>query len=184
VDNWGTVCLREGYTLYVGQSGEKWGAPAPVPLALRRTSMFLGEFQHSIDAKGRMAIPAKYRTRIERGAVLTRGVDSCLYVYPMEVWEAKAAALEALITDPRKLRYVERHFFGGAVECELDAQGRIIIPARYRSHAGLRAANGNGSVEAIILGARERFEIWSPDRWEAYLRESEPEDLASLPLPF
>ena len=172
-----------------------------------KSQMFLGEFDHSVDSKGRIAIPARFRSKIAHGAVLTRGVDPCLYVYPMETWEQKAATLEATITDPRQLRYVERHFFGGAFELELDAQGRIIVPARFRAYAGLNGANshnggrrepgdhgafgGNGegrangvSVEALIIGARERFEIWSPARWESYLSEHEDDDLSSLPLPF
>src|SRR5947209_16472364 len=104
--------------------------------------MFLGEFDHSVDGKGRIAIPARFRSKIASGAVLTRGVDPCLYVYPMETWEAKSALLATAITDPDQLRYVERTFFGGAVECELDAQGRIVLPARYRTFAGLNGARG------------------------------------------
>jgi MraZ protein len=163
--------------------------------------MFLGEFDHSVDSKGRIAIPARFRSKIAHGAVLTRGVDPCLYVYPMETWEQKAATLDTTISDPNQLRYVERHFFGGAFELELDAQGRIVLPARFRAYAGLNGANGahgrngerggngegrtNGvSVEALVIGARERFEIWSPSRWEAYLAEHADDDLSSLPLPF
>jgi MraZ protein len=163
--------------------------------------MFLGEFDHSVDSKGRIAIPARFRSKIAHGAVLTRGVDPCLYVYPMETWEQKAATLDTTISDPNQLRYVERHFFGGAFELELDAQGRIVLPARFRAFAGLNGANGahgrngersgngegrtNGvSVEALVIGARERFEIWSPARWEAYLAEHADDDLSSLPLPF
>jgi MraZ protein len=163
--------------------------------------MFLGEYQHSVDGKGRIAIPARFRAKIERGAVLTRGVEACLYVYPLEVWEEKAHALDAAIADPRQRRLVERRFFGMAYECELDAQGRIIIPATFREYAGLPVngngaghGNGNGgnggiggngsSGEAMVIGARERFEIWSPERWRAYLAETEDDDLSALPLPF
>jgi MraZ protein len=166
--------------------------------------MFLGEFDHSVDSKGRIAIPARFRSKIANGAVLTRGVDPCLYVYPMETWEQKAATLDTTIADPNQLRYVERHFFGGAFELELDTQGRIVLPARFRTYAGLNGANGstgntrrngersgngegrtNGvSVEALVIGARERFEIWSPARWEAYLAEHANVDLSTLPLPF
>ena len=162
--------------------------------------MFLGEFDHSVDSKGRIAIPARFRSKIAHGAVLTRGVDPCLYVYPMETWEQKAATLDTTISDPNQLRYVERHFFGGAFELELDAQGRIVLPARFRAYAGLNGANGvhgrngerggngegrtNGvSVEALVIGARERFEIGSPARWEASLAEHANDDLSSLPLP-
>jgi transcriptional regulator MraZ len=139
--------------------------------------VFLGEFQHSIDTKGRVAIPARFRSKIERGAVLTRGVESCLYIYPLETWELKARELDAAILDPRQRRMVERRFFGMAFECELDAQGRIVVPARYRQYAGL-----NG--EAVVLGARDRFEIWSPAEWERYNDEMDQTDMSNLQLPF
>ncbi|HEX6543529.1 MAG TPA: division/cell wall cluster transcriptional repressor MraZ [Ktedonobacterales bacterium] len=139
--------------------------------------MFLGEFQHSVDTKGRLAIPARFRSKIERGAVLTRGVEACLYVYPLETWEKKARELDASILDPRQRRMVERRFFGMAFECELDAQGRIVVPARYRQYAGL-----NG--EATVIGAHDRFEIWSPAEWGRYLDEMEQTDLTNLQLPF
>jgi MraZ protein len=139
--------------------------------------MFLGEYLHSVDTKGRLAIPARFRSKIERGAVLTRGVDACLYVYPMEVWEQKARELDAAIVDPRQRRLVERRFFGMAFEVELDAQGRIVIPAKLRQYAGL-------SGEAMVIGTRDRFEVWSTDRWEAYVDEMAAEDLHSLALPF
>ena len=139
--------------------------------------MFLGEYLHSVDSKGRLAIPARFRAKIEGGAVLTRGVDTCLYVYPMATWEQKARELDAAIVDPRQRRLVERRFFGMAYECELDAQGRIIVPAKFRQYAEL-----NG--EATVVGARDRFEVWSPVRWEAYMEEMQAEDLSALPLPF
>jgi MraZ protein len=181
----------EGYTTGVGQSGAKWGEEEPDP-------MFLGEYQHNVDGKGRIAIPARFRGKIEGGAVLTRGVEACLYVYPLAVWEEKARALDAAIVDPRKRRQVERRFFGMAYECELDAQGRIVIPSAFRAYAGLPAngngagnghgigngnsGNGNGSGgEAMVIGARERFEIWSPERWQAYLAETQDDDLSALP---
>ena len=139
--------------------------------------MFLGEFQHSVDTKGRLAIPARFRSKIERGAVLTRGVETCLYIYPLETWEQKARELDSAILDPRQRRMVERRFFGMAFECELDGQGRIVVPARYRQYAGL-----NG--EATVVGARDRFEIWSPAEWERYNEEMEQTDLSGLQLPF
>ena len=139
--------------------------------------MFVGEYLHTVDSKGRLALPARFRAKIERGAVLTRGVDACLYVYPMETWEQKARELDAAITDPRQRRLVERRFFGMAFEVELDAQGRIVVPLKFRQYAGL-------GVEATIVGARDRFELWSTERWDAYADEMAAEDLTGLPLPF
>lgn len=139
--------------------------------------MFLGEYLHSVDTKGRLAIPARYRSKIERGAVVTRGVERCLLVFTMEAWEQKARELAAANMDARQRRYVERTHFGSAAECELDAQGRIVLPPALRRYAGL-----NG--EARIVGAHERFELWSPASWDAYLEEMQAEDLGALPLPF
>jgi len=155
-------------------------------------SPFIGEYQHNVDGKGRLAIPARFRSRLEGGAVLTRGAEACLFVYPLGAWEEKARALEAAITDPDRLRRAQRRFFGMAHECELDGQGRIVLPAPLREYAGLPAnGNGNGGHgggggggEALVLGAGERFEIWSPERWHAYLEETRDDDLSALPLPF
>ena len=139
--------------------------------------MFLGEYQHTIDAKGRLAVPAKFRGRLERGAVLVRGIELCLYVFPLETWEAKARELDDANLDPRQRRMIERRFFGTAQECELDAQGRIVVPAPFRRYAELAG-------ETTVLGARHRFEIWSTARWEAYQVEMANEDLTGIDLPF
>jgi MraZ protein len=139
--------------------------------------MFLGEFQHAIDAKGRVAIPARFRSQFGRGAVLIRGIEPCLYVFPLATWEAKAQALDAAAMDPARRRRIERRFFGTACECELDAQGRIVIPLAFRQYAGLDG-------ETTIVGARQRIEIWHTAAWQQHLAELEGEDLAGLDLPF
>ena len=139
--------------------------------------MFLGEYPHNIDNKGRLAVPARFRSKIERGAVLTRGIDVCLYIYPMETWEQKARELDAAIIDPRQRRLIERRFFGMALELELDSQGRIVIPARFRQYAGLNS-------EAMVIGTRDRFEVWSTANWQAYTDEMATQDLSGLPVPF
>jgi MraZ protein len=139
--------------------------------------MFVGEFLHSVDAKGRLALPARFRAKIERGAVLTRGIELCLQVFPMETWEEKSRELAEAGIDPRQRRLIERRFFAMAFECELDGQGRIVIPARFREYAGL-----NG--EAVVLGARDRIEVWDPARWQEYTDAMGQEDLSGLPLPF
>jgi transcriptional regulator MraZ len=139
--------------------------------------MFVGEFLHSVDAKGRLALPARFRAKIEHGAVLTRGIEPCLLVFPVETWEEKGRELAEATMDPRQRRLIERRFFAMAFECELDGQGRIVIPARFREYAGLDG-------EATVLGARDRIEIWSPAHWEEYTDEMGQEDLSGLPLPF
>jgi MraZ protein len=139
--------------------------------------MFLGEFSHSVDGKGRIAIPARFRAKIERGAVLTRGIEQCLYVYTLETWERKAAALEAADLDPAVRRRVERQLFSQAQDVELDAQGRILVPLKLRKYAEI-------GTEAVIVGARDRFEVWGAERWQVYAAELESEDMSGLPLPF
>jgi MraZ protein len=139
--------------------------------------MFVGEYLHSVDGKGRLALPARFRSKLEREAVLTRGVEPCLYVFPNATWEQKGRELAEAAIDPRRRRMIERRFFGMAFECELDAQGRVIVPAKLREYAGLDG-------EAIVVGARDRIEVWSPRRWEALLAEIQEEDLSGLPLPF
>src|SRR5579859_2413211 len=138
---------------------------------------FTGEFTHALDAKGRLAIPARYRSRFEHGAVITPGVEACLYVYPMDAWEAKARQLEEKNLNAAQRRQVERVFFGSATELELDAQGRVTIPAKYRE----RAALGN---EALIVGTRDRLELWNTANYRAALEQIQPEDLKGLDLPF
>jgi len=139
--------------------------------------MFLGEYQHTIDAKGRLAIPAKFRGRLERGAVLVRGIELCLYVYPIETWEAKSQALETANITPRQRRLIERRFFGTAFEVELDVQGRIVVPTMFRTYASLAG-------DTTVLGARDRFEIWRTSQWDAYQEEMGNEDLSGIDLPF
>jgi MraZ protein len=139
--------------------------------------MFVGEYLHSVDSKGRLALPARFRVKIERGAVLTQGVEPCLYVFPTEIWEQKGHELAEAAIDPAQRRRIERRFFGMAFECELDGQGRIVIPAKFRTYADL-----NG--EAAVVGARDRIEVWSAERWETYASEMQEEDLTGLPLPF
>ena len=138
---------------------------------------FTGEFAHALDAKGRVALPARYRSRFEQGVVITPGVEACLYIYPMEAWEAKARQIEEKHLNAAQRRQVERIFFGSATEQELDAQGRIIIPAKYRERAGL-------GTEVFIIGARDRLELWNTASYRETLAQMRPEDLIDLDLPY
>ncbi len=122
--------------------------------------MFLGEYEHTIDAKGRMAVPAKFRTQMDHGAVISKGMGTCLSIYTMERWEQKSDELVAGKTSD-ELRDFERRIYPSASEVELDAQGRIIIPAKLRSYAGLGA-------EVTIAGVRDHFEIWDRTAWQTY----------------
>ena len=122
--------------------------------------MFLGRFSHNLDAKGRLAIPAKFRGALADGLVVTRGIDRCLSVYPLTSWETLAARVSALsISDP-DARQFKRMVFAEAMDEELDAQGRIVVPPELRRYAGIER-------EAIVVGMNTYVEIWDPTRWSA-----------------
>lgn len=124
--------------------------------------MFLGRFAHSLDAKGRLAIPARFREHLTGGIVLTRGIDRCLALYPMATWLPLAEKVSALpITDP-DARSFRRMVFAEAVHLELDGQGRILLPPDLRRYAQL-------DREAYVVGVNTSIEIWSPERWEAQM---------------
>ena len=129
--------------------------------------MFLGEYEHTIDAKARLAVPAKFRGQLEHGAVLSKGMGRCLSVYTMTRWEEKSAALVADKSD-EQLRDFERRIYPSANEVELDSQGRLVIPAKLREYASL----GN---EVTIAGVRDHFEIWDRKTWQEYQQKLDSE---------
>ncbi|GIO30536.1 MULTISPECIES: division/cell wall cluster transcriptional repressor MraZ [Paenibacillus] len=128
--------------------------------------MFMGEFQHSIDDKGRLIIPAKFRELLGSSFVITRGLDQCLFVYPMNEWSVLEQKLKSLPLMKSDARAFTRFFFSGATECEWDKQGRVNLPGNLRGYAGL-------DKECVIIGVSNRVEIWSKDTWEAYFQQSE-----------
>ncbi|MCL0067405.1 division/cell wall cluster transcriptional repressor MraZ [Peptococcaceae bacterium] len=123
--------------------------------------MFMGEYLHSIDAKGRLIIPARFREGLGEKFIVTKGLDNCLFVYPHNEWILLEQKLKLLPFTKADARAFVRFFFSGANECELDKQGRILIPANLREYAGL-------SKEVVILGVSSRVEIWSLERWNEY----------------
>ena len=124
--------------------------------------MFLGEYEHTIDTKGRIAIPAKFRTQIQakQGAVLSKGMGTCLSIYLLDRWEEKSNELVAGRSS-EELRDFERRIYPSASEIELDGQGRIVIPSKLRTYAKL-------ATEATVVGVRDHFEIWDRATWQAY----------------
>ena len=130
--------------------------------------MFIGAYTHAVDAKGRVAIPAKFRAQLEDGAVVVCWVEGCAAIFPKAAFEAMAADFKSEITASDDSRAVSRHLFASAYELERDSQGRVVLPAAIREWAGL--AN-----EAVIVGAGDRVDIWSPDAWAA--RKLSPETL-------
>ena len=128
--------------------------------------MYMGEYQHTIDEKGRMIIPAKFRDELGSSFVITRGLDQCLFVYPMSEWAVMEQKLKALPLMKSDARAFTRFFFSGAVECELDKQGRVNIPGNLRDHAKLEK-------ECVVIGVSTRVEIWSKEAWDSYSQQSE-----------
>ncbi|MBR6756207.1 MAG: division/cell wall cluster transcriptional repressor MraZ [Peptococcaceae bacterium] len=134
--------------------------------------MFFGEYEHSIDAKGRVIIPAKLRDALGEQFIITKGLDECLFVYPMDQWEAFQEKLQALPLNQPSARAFVRFFFSGATEAELDKQGRVMLPANLREYGSLEK-------EIVITGAGNRLEIWDKEKWETYLATGQtPEELA------
>lgn len=142
--------------------------------------MFLGQYQYTLDEKNRMTIPARFRDKLEAGFVITRGLDPCLTIYPMPVWEELSQKVKDIpITDPRG-RSFRRQFFADALNVtELDKQGRFIVPERLRAYAGLES-----SSPVIIVGLEHYIEVWNPQRWEEFnaqqLAETDPSLWESL----
>ena len=127
--------------------------------------MFFGEYQHSIDPKGRVFMPAKFRDDLGEKFVVTKGLDNCLFVYPNEEWKSFEQKLRTLPLTSKEARAFIRFFFAGAAECEADKQGRILLPANLRDYAGLEK-------DLSIIGVSTRVEIWNRDAWESYNGES------------
>jgi MraZ protein len=129
-------------------------------------SMFMGEYQHSIDEKGRMIVPAKFRDELGANFVITRGLDQCLFIYPQSEWTVLEQKLKALPLMKSDARAFTRFFFSGASECELDKQGRVNIPNTLVEHAKL-------AKDCVVLGVSNRVEIWSKEIWGTYFKQSE-----------
>lgn len=130
--------------------------------------MFIGEYKHSIDEKGRIAVPVKFRKTIIKGAVITRGLDNCLFLYTKEEWKKLADKLVALPISKSNTRAFSRLMLAGAMDVELDKQGRAIVPEYLRKYAGL-------NKKAVIAGLYNRLEIWDEEKWEQYKNNTEKE---------
>ena len=128
--------------------------------------MLLGEYKHNLDIKGRVAIPAKFRDKIGAGAIITRGLDNCLFVFANKEWEVLAAKITALPLAQADSRAFARLMLSGAMDLELDSQGRVLIPDYLRKYAGL-------AKQVVVAGVYNRMEIWDSERWERYKQKTE-----------
>lgn len=135
--------------------------------------MFYGEYEHTLDDKGRMIIPARFREKLAGGLVITRGLDECLMAFPRVEWEALAEKIKALPLTQPEARDFRRHMFSGASDEVPDRQGRVLLPPRLREYAHLDS-------EVVIIGLYDRIEIWNPEKWAGVVErvESDPEALA------
>ena|GEM_PF-79211 len=143
--------------------GTQYRYPAPSGPRAKGNTMFLGQYERSLDDKGRLAIPVELRAGLGPRAVLTRSFDNCLAMYPADKWNALAHSVEDLPQVRTEVRALARSLFGGAVPCEFDRQGRVTIPAFLREHASL-------TTDAMVVGVNSRVEIWAK---EAFLQEQQ-----------
>lgn len=123
--------------------------------------MFLGEYQHSLDAKGRITVPAKFRDELGINFVATKGLDNCIFLYPPQEWQRIEHKLHSLPFTRADVRSFTRFFFSGAAEMEIDKQGRILLPLNLREYAAIEK-------DLLIIGVGSRVEIWSDRKWAEY----------------
>jgi len=128
--------------------------------------MFIGEYNHNLDSKGRLAVPAKFRNMFKKGAVVTKGLDNCLFLYPKEKWQEMAEKFADLPISQSKARAFTRHMLAGAMDVEFDNQGRVTLPEYLRKFAGL-------DKKAIVAGVYDRLEIWDEETWQKYKQSAE-----------
>ena len=131
--------------------------------------MFIGEYRHTVDEKGRIAVPARFRAQLPEGSVVASWVDPCGSIHPPQEWDKVMARLESLPIGDPAARQTTRRLTSRAFPFDMDKQGRFVIPQAVREWAGLRD-------EVVIVGARDHIELWSPDRWAAAIAETEAPD--------
>ena len=129
--------------------------------------MFMGEYKHSIDAKGRIILPADFREELTDNFVITKGLDNCLFLYTAEEWDKLSTKLRQLPLAKAEARAFVRFFFAGARQAECDRQGRFLVPANLRAHAKLQK-------DVVLIGISNRIEVWSKAEWDRYNQEITP----------
>lgn len=132
----------------------------------RRESVFLGEYSHSLDEKGRVVMPSKFRTGLDDGCVVTKGQERCIYVFPMDRWEEESSKVLKLPRTDRRARNFSRSFFASASDQALDRQGRVQIPESLRRYAGLEK-------DLTVVGVADRIEVWAADTWRTVAEEAD-----------
>lgn len=130
--------------------------------------MFIGEYSHTIDDKGRLAIPAKFRALLKNGGVVTKGLDNCLFLYTKKEWQQIAERLSSLPFNKANDRALARHFLAGAMDLDFDTQGRLNLPEYLRDFANLKK-------KVIVAGLYNRLEIWNESAWKTYREKMDKE---------
>lgn len=134
--------------------------------------MLIGEYAHTIDTKGRLIVPAKFRTELGERFIVTKGFDGCLYGYSLDEWKTIEEKIKTLpLVTGKDARNFTRFFFSSAIECEIDSQGRILISQNLREFAELQK-------EVVVIGVSSRIEIWSKDKWNEYNDAQDSDDIA------
>ena len=127
--------------------------------------MFIGEYQHNLDAKGRIIIPSKFRDELNTNFILTRGLDGCLTIYSQKQWEKMFVEIDKLPTTKKAARQYVRMLTSTATQCELDGQGRIVIPSFLSKPVNIEK-------ECVVIGANDHIEIWDKATWNSYYDEA------------
>ncbi len=128
--------------------------------------MFIGEYHYSIDDKNRLGVPVKFRAELLKGAVVTRGLDTCLFLFPKKEWAKLAAKLSEMPISKSKPRTIARLMLAGAMDVSVDKQGRINLPDYLRKYAGI-------GKKVVVAGLYNRMEIWDEKKWEAFKKDAE-----------
>lgn len=139
--------------------------------------MFTGSYEHSVDGKGRIIIPSKYREELGDKFVVTKGLDGCLLIYPMNTWADFVADLSKLPGNKKEGRMLQRYFLAAATETELDKQGRAILPSALREFAGL-------SKNVVLVGLINKIEIWDKDKWDEDYSSKDMDEMAEQMLEY
>nr|WP_072514173.1 division/cell wall cluster transcriptional repressor MraZ [Ndongobacter massiliensis] len=124
--------------------------------------MFIGEYNHTVDSKGRVSIPARFREDLSDTFYITRGPENCLFIYDEEGWKNIDGTIRSLTLTASNARAFARLFYSGAMELSLDRQGRVLIPPNLRNYAGIEK-------DVVITGVSSRIELWSKEKWDAYI---------------
>ena len=133
--------------------------------------MFMGEYNHIVDTKGRLIVPSKYREQLGDEFVMTKGLEGCLFVYSLEEWKKFEERFSSVSQFAKEARQFARYFFAGAAVCEVDKQGRVLLPAVLRRFAGIEK-------EVVLAGVANHIEIWSKDQWQARSEDEDMEEIA------